>query len=70
MPDTPRIYDISLDEYRPATQRDINLYMELGKSWGRVVEESRQAPGPGLAMLIEDEVERLKEIYRANSAAS
>lgn len=38
-----RIYDVSIDQWRPATQADLDRLSQIAQEWGRVVEQVRRA---------------------------
>ena len=49
-----RIYDVEIDDYRPATQWDISEYQAVARAWGRVYTASKQPDDQVLRSVIEE----------------
>ena len=49
-----RIYDVGIDNYRPATQRDIDTGQAVARAWGRVRTASKQPDNQVLRRVIEE----------------
>lgn len=61
------IYDIALDALRPVRQSDIANLGELTKSWGKLVDASRdgKTTGTKLRQIIAFERRRLMEVWKS-----